>query len=112
MTLLEALKTVHERMKDEKNWTPCGICSELRDLDHDDYDADELDFEEQFIQLYMTWDKFSGEKCFPLPGEREAYNAARKTGFHEEYMWDRKTSHYAKLRWELLEWAIERLENE
>lgn len=59
--------------------------------------------------LTAQWNQYSGDVLYPLPGEAVSYykydhaGADRKI-IREEYMWDRATSQYAELRWQLIEY--------
>lgn len=58
--------------------------------------------------LFKRWPKYSGLKYFPIPDNcrfpEDAY-------LNNKAFWDRNTS-YGALRWELLEFCIDQLENE
>lgn len=60
-------------------------------------------------QLTAQWSLYSGDHMYPLPGGSFAYglNASRADGgtaARREYMWNRHTSPYAELRWQLIEY--------
>lgn len=107
MNLNEILTVLHTKMQDPTNWPVCGLCTALLNLDPPEgvsYD---------FQVLTRTWPKHSGDNVFPVPCPEggkpgPAYYHAENEPYEVEarYMWDRETSPYAALRWELLEWAI------
>lgn len=61
--------------------------------------------------LTKQWHQYSGDMLYPLPGEAAAYykyaSCPRVPGVNEAYMWDRATSQYAELRWQLIEYLRE-----
>ena len=79
-----------------------------------------------YLELVEEWPLYSGNPYYPVPDPAvdvdntsedmiyffasEIYNNTSK-----EQMWDRTTSAYAELRWQLIEWLIEQckeIENE
>lgn len=66
-----------------------------------------LSVDELLFTLFKRWPKYSGLKHFPIPDicrfPEDAYN-------NNGAFWDRNTS-YGALRWELLEFCIDQLEN-
>lgn len=105
MTLHGKLKHVHARMSNPEYWNILGICNLLS--------AKSMN---EFLDLAVNWPKHSGDRAFPVT------NGSTKSPLREcspdftqsrtAYMWDRKNSEYAALRWELLEWAIEQTAQE
>lgn len=98
--LLQRLRYIHGRMQDPKHWTVLGICSLINN--------GELTV--RFSQIAKLWDKYSGYEQYPVPSVKritpeDSFNIYSKSG-----MWDRRHSEYAKLRWGLLEFAIDYLE--
>lgn len=63
-------------------------------------------------RLTAQWHEYSGDTLYPLPGEAVSYYKYDvfpcKIGFREAYMWNRHTSPYAELRWQLIEYLRER----
>lgn len=57
--------------------------------------------------LFRQWDKFSGNEKYPIPcsvlGSEDAY-------IQQGDMWDKRFK-YNKLRWELLDFLIDKLEH-
>ena len=102
------LVAFHARMSDPDNWLPCGLCMTLEYFDIDPQTRIEI------LRLMRKWSKHSGDNSYPLPGGQSAYEeylfADDRTC--ASYMWDRETSPYAALRWELLEWMIQETEIE
>lgn len=60
------------------------------------------------LQAHLTaqWPLYSGDLAYPLPGGLVAYynNEYRGAAARREYMWNRNTSQYAELRWQLIEY--------
>ena len=93
MSLLNELRNI--RNNPSKIRKHLGICSNLKTIG----------LRSEFRCLASEWPKYSGSLGFPVPhpkGPEEAY-------FNISNVWDRRTE-YGKLRWELLNWAIAKLE--
>lgn len=98
--LLEELKAVHQKMQNPENWEIWGICDEIDESNRP-----------QFRVIAQQWDRYSGQSAFPVPGIYMYYATNAKEQQEEEgRMWNREESEYAALRWELLEFAIAKLE--
>lgn len=97
ITLLEDLKSLHSQKQVPDNWNVDGICVHLQYYNKD-----------EFKMLATSWPKYSGDSDYPVPGY---YFIGANTEDESQRMWDREVSDYAALRWELLEWCIEKLEN-
>jgi len=109
MTLLEALKAVHTKMQDQKNWSRFGICDVIDSVHQMDYS----NLREEFQEFAKGWSKHSGANCYPIPGSFwQSIESNDDEDQNRQYSWDRENSPYAALRWELLEWMIEQLEKE
>lgn len=58
--------------------------------------------------LTTQWHEYSGDGAYPLPGKAVSYYKydcdPHPTVVREVYMWDRATSPYAELRWQLIEY--------
>jgi len=114
--LYEALVKVHEAMGYSENWAITGICDQAMSILR--YDLEELsqvDVEMTNLRnLMATWPKASGNQMYPIPSPQEGVGPgqvyhARCIGDYAEaaHMWNKETSPYAVLRWELLDFLIE-----
>jgi hypothetical protein len=98
--LLRDLRRIEKNMRDPENWSRIGICTRVNDR-------------VLLRRLFPLWPKYSGLHNFPVPSadaDGDPCDAYMEADSAE--MWNRKTSRYAALRWELLEFLIETLERE
>lgn len=107
--VLEFLKADKDRPKS------FGICGSIDGLWHGGkFETDESvrygEVRNALTELFQLWPKFSGSVFYPVPdptSDRDpawAYDDA--AGYAS--MWDKRTS-YGKLRWELLNFCIDKL---
>ena len=105
--ILSALKAIASNK--EYRYHSTGICNAIR---HYLVERSENHFTVRdsytIYELMKDWPKHSGNNEFPI--------TVRGINPMKEYLdyydkWDRKTE-YGRLRWELLEWLIEKLESE
>lgn len=102
--LLEDLEKLHFYMQDPSKWANSGICYSLGMVRHPGI---------HLMELFKTWDKFSGDAYFPVPSTIEGMSPTKQfMNSHGDTMWNREKSEYAKLRWELLEHCINVLKSE
>ena len=105
--ILSALKAIKNNK--EYRYPSTGICNGIRHYLEGRSDIYFTVRDSHTIQeLMKEWPKHSGNNEFPI--------TVRGINPMKEYMgcydkWDRKTE-YGQLRWELLEWLINKLENE
>lgn len=106
--LHQTLLAIHDRMQDSEAWHDEGLCRELENLDLSG------DAWVAFDALVPLWPQYTGSPMFPVPspvGKAPMIAFTRDCGYHVDdesaRMWDRQTSPYAELRWQLLEWLIE-----
>lgn len=104
--LLGALTTIKQ---DGPFWDAHGICDNLKESDQ--YTSVSLDddliemWEDTLTKLMITWPKFSGNECFPVPSpdlEESSQEVYRRT--HDEW-----SGEYGALRYELLDFLIDEL---
>lgn len=100
--LLAALRAIQKEPEPDT-----GICGQvLAQLVGQTHEM-KLFVRELLFKLFKRWPKYSGLKHFPIPDicrfPEDAYH-------NNEAFWDRNTS-YGALRWELLEFCIDQLEN-
>lgn len=112
MSLIEALKAIHERMQDPKEWRGIGLCLAIKNEMFSRPSRDVYEACSKLRKIMACWPKFSGDDLFPIPGGAVAYHHLPDHFTVRAYMWDRENSAYAALRWELLEWCIARLEQQ
>jgi len=109
------LPYVLEALKEIKNGNllneHCGICSNLhyicRDWYWKDWDIAEWSYElgTNILDYYFEqWEHFSGNIEYPIEGSPDEYGM-------QGDMWD-ETNEWGKLRWDLLDYLIERIEND
>jgi hypothetical protein len=105
--VLEALKEIKQGNLCET----CDICSNLhficRDWYWKDWDINEWSYElgTNILEYYFEqWEHFSGNIEYPIEGCLDEYAA-------QNNMWD-ETTKWGKLRWELLDYLIERIEDD
>ena len=105
--ILSALKAIASNK--EYRYHSTGICNAIRHylVEHSDNYFTVWD-SHTIYELMKDWPKHSGVTEFPI--------CVYGVDPMKEYMgcydkWDRKTE-YGRLRWELLEWLIEKLESE
>ena len=105
--ILSALKAI--KSNKEYRYRSTGICDSVRRYleGHSDNYFTVWD-SHTIYELMREWPKHSGNNEFPI--------TVRGISPMKEYLgcydkWDRKTE-YGRLRWELLEWLIEKLERE
>ena len=91
------------RLKERGPRLTGGLCVNL-DLISEDID------EEQLQTLFRQWPSFSGDDVYPVPSpepdkldHNDAFWEAHKLGLQ----WDPSTE-YGRLRWQLLDWLIEK----
>jgi hypothetical protein len=96
--LLRDLRKIEKDMQDREKWSDLGICNRVSEKD-------------LLRSLFPMWPLFSGSPNFPVPSEEYGVVDAFMEATAAE-MWDRETSRYAALRWELLEFLIDTLERE
>lgn len=95
--LLTALKQLRENGPKNRD---AGICSQF-DL-YGSYSSEER---QQFRASFRTWQYYSGDPSFPVPGTAAAIDAY----FDESNdLWDRNTA-YGRLRWDLLDHIIKEM---
>lgn len=95
--LLTALKQLRENGPKNRGG---GICSQL-DL-YGWYSSEE---HRQFRDSFETWQYYSGDPSFPVPGTAAAIDAYFDKSID---LWDRDTA-YGRLRWDLLDHIIKEL---
>lgn len=97
--LHEMLQEIHAEMQDPANWHNRGICSTLGAKKGSSL----------FYRLSRKWPEHSGNPAFPVPSPRGSKLSPSFTFLYNPaiYHWDRESSEYAELRWQLLEWLIE-----
>lgn len=105
--VLQALKTVHRNKRYRRN--AMGICGAVKlylmESSGNIVTIRDLDV---LHRLMKDWPKHSGVTEFPIC----AYGVSPMKEFVACMdMWNQKTP-YGQLRWELLEWLIEKLESE
>lgn len=105
--LLDALNTIKQN---GPLWNAHGICdnitetSEFTLVTHDGCESIEL-WKDTLTKLKITWPKFSGNECFPVPspdpeeGSQQVYMRTR----------DQWSGEYGALRYELLDFLIDEL---
>ena len=104
--LLDALTTIK---LDGPFWNAHGICDNLKESDQYipvsiDDDLIEL-WEGTLTKLMITWPKFSGNECYPVPSpdlEEGSQQVYMRT--HDEW-----SGEYGALRYELLDFLIDEL---
>lgn len=107
--LLYVLRRLRDEGKQDKEY---GICQNAYDLLHNDkethllWDADPKEAADIMDDLMPEWPKASNTIGFPVPGGVNAYQEAADKGT----LWSKRTK-YGKLRWELLNWLIEKCES-
>lgn len=108
--LLEALIAIRDNPKWRKHCI--GICAAVQEYITDGNTGRYVYFREDESVLYRVmnqWPKHSGDREFPIkvvgsgPGSQQYIKCNDK--------WN-KTTQYGQLRWELLEWLIDKLEKE
>ena len=105
--ILSALKAI--KSNEEYRYHSTGICNAVRHYLEGRSDNYFTVWDSNTIyELMREWPKHSGNNEFPI--------TVRGINPMKEYMgcydkWDRKTE-YGQLRWELLEWLINKLESE
>jgi hypothetical protein len=97
-TMLRELRQIEEDMQDPEKWAGAGICNHVSEKD-------------LLRSLFPMWPLYSGAPYFPVPVEDGNPCSAYITAGAEE-LWNREKSRYAALRWELLEFLIDTLEQE
>ena len=93
--LITALKLIRE----ERDCEDCGICANvdsLMSVDSNQYD--------EFLDLMISWSKFSGQEIYPVNGQ-DSYHRAKTNGT----LWDKSTNE-GRLRFELLDYLIDTVE--
>lgn len=95
--LLTALKQLRENGPKNRD---AGICCQF-DL-YGLYSAEER---QQFRASFKTWQYYSGDPGFPVPGTAAAIDAYFDKS---NDLWDRNTA-YGRLRWDLLDHIIKEL---
>lgn len=95
--LLTALKQLRENGPHNRS---AGICSQF-DL-YGSYSSEER---RQFRDSFKTWQYYSGDPSFPVPGTAAAIDAYFDKS---NDLWDRDTA-YGRLRWNLLDHLIKEL---
>lgn len=102
--LLADLTALRTAVENPKNWDVVGICNRIPSVES----------RAEFRKLVVDWPHFSGNPFYPVPGDAEAYDWPEGATNEEEAarFWDRKNSQYAEYRWQLIEWAIARLESQ
>lgn len=105
--LLEALKAIRTDPSLRDGTT--GICSSIDTyFRRKGYYTQSSDTYE-IRSLMSCWQKFSGKDFYPIPSPNPSKTPHEY--FHECHdMWNQETE-YGKLRWELLEFCIQRLED-
>ena len=105
--VLQALKAVHRNKRYRRN--AIGICGAVkRYLQSDGKNIITTRDQDVLYQLMKDWPKHSGVTEFPIC----AYGVSPMKEFVNCIdMWNQKTP-YGQLRWELLEWLINKLESE
>lgn len=98
MALHQTLKAIHADMKDPENWSGTGISARVV------YYGSRQEMRE-FLVVAEKWPKHSGDHWFPIPG-----SSKKVVKNSRDRMWNRKSSTYAELRWQLLEFAIKHTE--
>ena len=94
--LLAALIAVRDAGGNASHGICCSIATKVRDLTSSWKILD---------KLIAKWPKHSGYIQYPIKGGAIAYCEAKNCA----KLWDRSTE-YGALRWELLEWLIEELQ--
>lgn len=106
-TLLEALTSIHDDESLRNDDT--GICSSIDSFfNRRGYYTSSEDTHE-IRYLMSLWSKFSGKVFYPVPSTNPRLDAS-EIFFATQDMWNQETE-YGKLRWELLEFCIKRLED-
>ena len=105
--VLQALKAIHRNKKHRLN--TIGICGAVRRyLKEGSKNIVTIRDQDVLHRLMKDWPKHSGITEFPIC----AYGVSPMKEFVACMdMWNQKTP-YGQLRWELLEWLINKLENE
>lgn len=92
--LLTALKQLRENGPKNRDG---GICYQLGLLSSEE--------RRQLRDSFKTWQYYSGDPSFPVPGTAAAIDAYFDTSID---LWDRDTA-YGRLRWDLLDHIIEEM---
>ena len=105
--ILQALKAIHRNKKRRLN--TIGICGAVKHYFEEGSDIIVTSKDQNVLhQLMKDWPKHSGVTEVPIC----AYGIDPMREFTSCLnMWNQKTP-YGQLRWELLEWLIEKLESE
>ena len=105
--VLKALKAIHRNKKRRLN--TIGICGAVKRYFEEDSDIIVTIRDQDVLhRLMKDWPKHSGVTEFPIC----AYGVSPMKEFVNCIdMWNQKTP-YGQLRWELLEWLINKLESE
>ena len=105
--VLQALKTIHHSKK--HRLSTIGICGAVKRYFEEGSDIIVTIRDQDVLhRLMKDWPKHSGVTEFPIC----AYGVSPMKEFEACMdMWNQKTP-YGQLRWELLEWLIEKLESE
>ena len=108
----EVLLRAMEAIRDNKEYRSdaSGICAALDAYFHKEYGALLDGFENSELRHLMSlWNKFSGEAHYPVPATTEGISG--KEEYHSSLdCWNKDTA-YGQLRWELLEFCIQRLKD-
>jgi len=106
--LLEALKAIKAEPSLRDDTT--GICSSIDTYFHSQGYYTQSSDTYEILSLMSYWPKFSGRDFYPVPSPDP--DKPSNDYFHEcNDMWNQETE-YGKLRWELLEFCIQRLKDQ
>lgn len=92
----KAERIINEKKPIDRNY---GICSNITSTDTD---------RKVIKTILADWDKFSGDKSFPIPHKMLNPYKAYSKAISKNNMWDKRTI-YGKNRWEALHYVIEEL---
>lgn len=116
--LLELKRVMHMRSDRRPSWFcwSTGICSNLRNLRWEHSDKYPGKGESLYlIPYFVSWPLFSGDTDFPIPhvnaiADPKYSKAQREYCIHDD-LYDRR-SKYCRMRYELIDYLIERVEAE
>lgn len=114
--LHEILLMLHDQYQHEENWSVCGICEFVTATAIKRHGWERGQLIADLAENHMKqWPKSSGNNLYPVPSpisSEQPCDAYHATSFNSRaeiaaHMWDKETSPYAVLRWELLDFLIE-----
>lgn len=101
---LDALLQIKEKMSNPHNWDNSGICDSYFDIAGGS--------SQDLYSHFAEWPEFSGYPLFPVPPQNpdaiyeSAAEAFLLTGAAQK--WDENLSEYARARWRLLDFLIDK----